>query len=266
MKPLPLLVINSVTFLVVLLFNYLGSSGDYFGSTVGEVSADYQTLLTPAGYAFSIWGLIYLGWLAFLVFQWQGYLTGNSATALLPAGIWFSLANLSNALWVWAWTSGHLWLSLLLIAGLLLALIRLVINFRLELDDVPLRILFWVWWPICIYTGWVILATVLNTSVVLRSLGFSGQPETDTVWAVVILLVAAAIYMLLTLYRNMREAALVGAWGIGAIAVSKWEQAPTIGMLAAAVALMLLVTAGVHGYIHRDTSPLVKMKKGEWKY
>jgi hypothetical protein len=265
MKPLPLLVVNSITFLLVLLFNYLGSSGDYFGSTVGEVSAGYQTLLTPAGYAFSIWGVIYLGWLAFLGFQWQSYLTGSAGSVLLPAGIWFSLANMSNALWVWAWTSGHLWLSLLLITCLLLALIRLVINFRAELDDAPLRILFWVWWPVSIYTGWVILATVLNASVVLKSEGFSGAPEADTLWAALLLVVAAAIYIFLTLKRNMREAALVGAWGTAAIALSKWEQAPTIGILAATVAVILLLIAGIHGFVHRKTSPLLKMKKGEWK-
>ncbi|MDN3690405.1 hypothetical protein [Cyclobacterium jeungdonense] len=265
MKPLPLLLLNTFSFIVVLFFNYLGGAGDFFGNSVGEISSFYQTLLTPSGYAFSIWGLIYLGWLAYLGFQWYGYLSNDYSTALLPAGIWFFLANLSNALWVWAWTSGYLWISLLIIAFLLFSLMRLVIKQGLELGDVPLRTIFWIWWPITIYSGWVILATVLNASIAIKSLESLASPSGEVVWAVIVLLIATGIYLLLTIYRNMREAALVGTWGFAAIAVNQWEQSAVIGILAGILAVVLLVTAGIHGYINRKTAPLVKIQKGEWK-
>ncbi|WP_162339881.1 hypothetical protein [Cyclobacterium salsum] len=265
MKPLPLLLLNTVSFVIVLLFNYLGGAGDYFGNSVGEISSYYQTLLTPSGYAFSIWGLIYLGWLGFLGFQWYGYLSDSDSSSLLPAGIWFFIANLSNVLWILAWTSGYLWLSLLIIGCLLFSLMRLVIKLDLELGDAPLRTVFWIWWPITIYSGWVILATVLNASIALKSLEFLASPDGEVVWAAIVLLIATGIYVLLTLYRNMREAALVGTWGFAAIAVNQWEQSAFIGLLAAILAGVLLVTAGIHGYLNRKTAPLVKIQKGEWK-
>lgn len=265
MKPLPLLLLNTFSFVVVLFFNYLGGAGDFFGNSVGEISSFYQTLLTPSGYAFSIWGLIYLGWLAFLGFQWYGYLSKDYSTALLPVGIWFFIANLSNVLWIWTWTSGYLWLSLLIIACLLFSLMRLVIKLGLELEDAPLRTIFWIWWPITIYSGWVILATVLNASIAIKSVEFSASSNGEVAWAAIVLVVATAIYILLTLYRNMREAALVGTWGFAAIAVNQWEQSAVIGLLAAILAGVLLVTAAIHGYVNRKTAIPAKIQKGEWK-
>jgi len=101
MKALPLLLTNTITFIFTLFINYLGGSGDYFGNSVGDISDDFTTLITPAGYAFSIWGLIYLALVAYLIFQWFGYFKKQNQTSLLPSGIWFIVANLSNALWIY---------------------------------------------------------------------------------------------------------------------------------------------------------------------
>lgn len=265
MKPLPLLLLNTLSFIVVLFFNYLGGSGDFFGNSVGEISSYYPTVLTPSGYAFSIWGLIYLGWFAFLAYQWYGYLSKDYSTALLPAGIWYFAANLSNTVWIWAWTSQHLWLSLLIIACLLFSLMQLVLKMELELGDAPLRSIFWIWWPVTVYSGWVILATVLNASIALKSPEFLTISSGEVVWAAIVLIIATSIYLLLTIYRNMREASLVGAWGFVAIAFNQWQLATSIAVLAVILAGLLLVTAAVHGYINRKTSPMVKIQKGEWK-
>ena len=57
-------ILNITAFIAVLLVNYLSNTGMMNNTTIGEVSAQVNTLFTPAPYAFAIWGLIYLFLLA----------------------------------------------------------------------------------------------------------------------------------------------------------------------------------------------------------
>lgn len=259
MKPFHLLLINSLSLIITLFVNYLGGTGAYLGKSVGEISSLYPTIITPAAYAFSIWGLIYLGLIAFVIYQWYTYYSGKPSVSIIPTGLWLALANSFNACWIWAWTSEYILLSALLISLLLLALIRLVIRLRLELDDAPLQVIFWVWWPVCIYTGWIILATVLNISVWIQNSGFLAETWSEGTWAGLILIVASLIYTGLTYLRNMREAALVGVWGFVAIGMKQWETLPSIGILSVVLAAMLFLIAMLHGYKNRKTSPMAKI-------
>ncbi|MEX2594038.1 MAG: SMP-30/gluconolactonase/LRE family protein [Anditalea sp.] len=164
MKLLFLLLFNSLTFLGMLYVNYFFASGAGGQETVGEVSDKYPTLITPADYAFSIWGLIYLLLIGFLGFQWVKFMKRNTHESLEKAGIWFSLANIFNGLWIVVWINGWLGFSVLIIFLLLFSLIQLVIRLKLEIWDAPKRIIVFVWWPISIYIGWIIIATVTNVS------------------------------------------------------------------------------------------------------
>ena len=60
--------INTVVVLAVIFWNYWSNTGAINGHTVGELSDKYANLFTPAGYAFAIWGLIFLG---LLVLVWS---------------------------------------------------------------------------------------------------------------------------------------------------------------------------------------------------
>ncbi|WP_339718131.1 hypothetical protein [Cyclobacterium amurskyense] len=259
MKPLPLLLTNTLTFIFTLFINYLGGSGNYFGNSVGDISDDFTTLITPAGYAFSIWGLIYLALIAYLIYQWIGYFKNQNDLSLIPSGIWFIVANLSNALWIYVWVNEQILLSVLVILVLLFSLIQLVIRLRLETYDAPLKTIFFVWWPICLYIGWVILATVLTLSVGIKNTGILDDIWTETGWAALVIIVATSIYALLTYYRNMREAALVGAWGITAIAAKQWELNDTLSIVAVVMVGVLVVIVAIHGFINRKTSIPAKM-------
>ncbi|MFM2320422.1 MAG: hypothetical protein RLZZ215_3043, partial [Pseudomonadota bacterium] len=95
-----LLWLNIGSFILMLGLNIASSSGWLNGVTVADISAQYQTLLTPADYAFSIWGLIYLLLIGFLWYQWKTHALGQDEHSLAPAGIWFSLSNLFNGLWI----------------------------------------------------------------------------------------------------------------------------------------------------------------------
>ncbi|WP_020560726.1 tryptophan-rich sensory protein [Thiofilum flexile] len=258
-----LLWLNIATFILMILVNIAGSSGS-FGVNVAEVSARYTTLLTPAGYAFSIWGLIYLLLIGFLAYQWKSHQQGDDAQSLEPASIWFALSNVLNALWIIAWVNHEIGLSALLILGLWGALFQLVVSLRLELWDAPVRIIFWVWWPICIYIGWITLALPLNIAVLLSTAFITPPLFSAETWAILALAAITSAYLLWTQYRNMREASLVAVWGFIAITVHQWQVSITVSLFALVCGALLLSTVVAHALRNQATLPIHKLQRGEY--
>lgn len=252
--------LNTLTLLGAISFNYLVNAG-MLGATVGQVSAQYQTLLTPAGYAFSIWGFIYLALLLFVGYQWYVWAKERKGAEL--TGIWLMLTNVANGFWVYVWIQEYIGLSVFIMFVLLFSLIMLVSRLNMEKWDAPLRIIAFVWWPIVIYLGWMIVVTVTNVAAWLVSIGYSGAPLSPEVWAVIMIGIATAIYLLLLAGRNLREAAVVGVWGLVAIAVKQWEVHPAVVWAALIASGILLLAIGYHGYKNRSTSPVMKWKRGE---
>lgn len=225
----------------------MAGSGQLTGKTIGEISAKYDTLFTPAGYAFSIWGLIYLAVFAFTVFQWSALLRKTNSWVIDQTGIWFIVANLANIAWLFLWLNEALVWSLVAMLILLSALIAMMFRLKMETWDAPLRILAFVWWPWAIYLGWIVVATVANTAAVLTSLGWDGSPFSPQVWTIAVIAVAVAIYVLLIYFRNLRESAVVGVWALIAIAVRQGSANPEIATTAWVAATIILFAAVIHG-------------------
>lgn len=263
MKQTVYLMLNSLTLIFALAMNYLSNTVAFGGKTVGEVSAMYENLFTPAGYAFAIWGLIYILLIAFTVFQWYAWLYLRQDHELKKTGLWFAIGNIANGLWIYAWLNSYLGVSIILMLILLISLIILTFRLRLEIWDAPLRIIAFVWWPVCIYLGWITVATVANFSAFFVSIGWDGGFLSETTWTVVMIAVATFIYIFLIFYRNMREAAMVGVWALIAIAVKQWELNTAIVYAAIIDSAILLIYVGIHGFKNRKASPLWKIKRGE---
>lgn len=256
-KNLILLVFNTFSFLATLYLNYLYGAGVGERKSVGEICNQYDTLITPAGYAFSIWGLIYLLLLSFIVFQWVSFFKNQNQKSLTPSSIWFGLSNIFNGLWIIVWTSEMIFISVLVIFALLICLLILVVKLRLETWDAPLDIIMFVWWPICIYTGWIITASVVNLSVwfVVNDLLLSNQ----VFWTIAVLFIGTGIYLALIRFRNMREAALVGVWAFIAIAIKQWDNQYMIAYASIFFAAVLFLAAGIHAFNNRKTNPFQKI-------
>jgi hypothetical protein len=263
MKQTGLLILNTLTLIFALVLNGLAGSGVFGGRSVGDVSAQYDTLITPAGYAFAIWGIIYLLLILFVGYQWVAWLKNRDDTALKQTGGWFALGNIANGLWIVVWLNEYMALSVALILILLITLIVLTFRLRLEIWDAPVRTIAFVWWPIVFYLGWIVVASVANVSVYLVSIPWQGGFLSPVAWALVMIVIATAIYLLLVFTRNMREAALVGVWAFIAIAARQGSAHPAIGITAWVAAAILLIVIAWHGYRNRTTSPMEKIKRGE---
>ncbi|MBA3770315.1 MAG: tryptophan-rich sensory protein, partial [Blastocatellia bacterium] len=83
----------------VIIFNALAASGRLFGVDTGDVSNRYPTVITPAGYAFSIWSLIYLGLVAFSIYQ----LLPVQLAKFRGVRTMYLLSCVFNCAWLFAW-------------------------------------------------------------------------------------------------------------------------------------------------------------------
>jgi len=247
---------NLSSLLIALFVSYFVNTKGGRTPSIAEISFQYDNLLTPAGYAFAIWGLIYPALFAFAVFLFfkPGYYVRE-------IGWWFVLANLANAAWVIVFTHNMPGLSVLLMVVIFLALLKIVLNTNMERWDAPFPVIGFIWWPVSLYFGWINVALIANIAAWLTSAGWDGAPLNPVIWAVLILMVAAIVFITMIWKRNMREYAFTGVWGITAIAVKNWENNPQVAGMAIVVAIIIFVNAAAHGYKNRATAPFLKRSK-----
>ena len=250
---------NAFLFVSMVIVNYLSNTGLLNNTTIGEVSGGLRTLFTPAGYAFSIWGIIYLLVLGFVIYQGRSLFNSKKEDAFVETtGVWFIISCLANISWVFSWIYEYTGLSCLFIFILLGSLLKIVWNNRMELWDAPLPTILFLWWPFVIYSGWVTVASIANVSAYLVKINWDGFGLSPVIWTVIMIGIALIINLWITWTRNMREFALVGAWALIAIAVVNLDTEITVAYTAAISAGILIVSSSIHGFLNRDTNPFVK--------
>jgi hypothetical protein len=231
-------------------------------TTIGKVSNDYRSLFTPAGYTFAIWGIIYLLLFGFAIYQGRSLVKEvKNDDFVLKTGWWFVLSCLFNSLWVFAWIYEYTGLSCVLIFLLLISLLKIVINNRMELDDKPFPIIAFVWWPFVIYSGWVTVASIANVSTYLIKIRWDGYGISELTWTISLIIVAVIINLVVTWKRNMREFAVIGVWALVGIANANSITNEVVTAIAFVGAAILLISVAMHGYKNRATNPFEKFKQ-----
>ncbi len=261
MKQKKLALLNFLSVIIVIGVNYISQAIRINETTIGEVSNKYFNLFTPAGYAFAIWGLIFFGLLAYGIFQIRRAFSDKSNGFIEQTGYWFIIANLLNCTWVFAFAYEYTGLSVLIMLGILFSLIKIILKTNMERWDAPIEIIAFVWWPICIYSGWIAVATIANIAAYLAKLNWDGGFLSETVWTLVMIAVATLLNLIMIQKRNMREFALVGVWAIFAIYVRHKDEIASIAYTALAGSLILMAAIAWHGFQNRKTSPLIKLRE-----
>jgi hypothetical protein len=252
---------NLLVILGVIAWNYGANAAGINGNTVGSISDRINSLFTPAGYAFSIWGLIYLGLIAHGIYQVRlAFSSSVHDEVIARVGPWLIIANLANAAWIWFWLNERTGISVLMMVVILVSLVILIIRLDMERWDAPIGILAWVWWPFCLYSGWIAVATIANVAAWLDSINWNFL-FSEVTWAVIMIIVAAILNLLMILTRNMREFAAVGIWALVAISVRHWGEIPALQWAALISSIILFVAVSIHGYRNRASNPLVKWQQ-----
>lgn len=243
---------NIVALIVTVVVNYLSNTGIFNNNTMASVSADYQNYFTPSGYAFSIWGLIYLLLGAFVIYQARGLNGRREVPAVVEKVGWlFVISCVANSAWVVAWLYDFTGLSVLIMITLLVTLLLIVIRTRMEMDVLPIKKIALTWWPFAIYLGWISVALIANVAAYFTKIGWDGFGLSPVLWTVVMICVAGLVYIALTWKRNLRESAMVGVWALIAVAVANWGTTPAVVNAALIVSAVILVSSGIHAYQNR---------------
>lgn len=254
-------ILNTIIVVSVIYWNYWSNTGAINGTTVGEVSDRYANLFTPAGYAFIIWGLIFLGLLVLAGNQLRlAFRGGEHADSIVKIGPWLSIANVANGLWVWFWLHEQPGICVLLIFLILFSLMRIVLGLNMERWDAPLSVIATTWWPICVYSGWVAVASIANVAAWLASLQWSAVLS-EVQWTVVMISIAGVLNLLLIFTRSMREFAAVGVWATVAIAVRHWDVMPVLQWTSLFWTVVLTVVILYHAYKNRHYSPFLRRER-----
>ncbi|MBX3266840.1 MAG: tryptophan-rich sensory protein [Acidobacteria bacterium] len=217
--------------LLTIGFNWLAAAGMVGGVTPAEISAKYPTAVTPAGYAFSIWSLIYLGMIAYSVYQ----LSSNASPQARSIRWLYVVTCLLNCGWIYFWHHDYIAVCLGLIAGLAFTLF--LINQKLK--DVSTTRDFWLTKaPFGLYFGWVTAATLVNFAILLAS----RNVETGTLFAVGLILVAGTFGILFRVTLRNYIYPLAIAWAVTAISVKQSGQTAIVATGAFVVIVCLIAT------------------------
>jgi len=230
-----------VTFLTTVTVNSYANISVIGTMSVGEISDSFQNFFTPAGYVFSVWGVIYLSLLGFSIYQ---VLPSQREKPLMRRIGWlFILTNIFNGTWIFAWQFLLFPLSWVIIVGLLITLLLIYRQLDAERGRVGIAQKLFVHVPFSLYTAWVTVATIANTTILLQDLGFNGGPIAPQIWSAVIIVVGATIagYVIYT----RRDIAFTGVivWAYAGIVnnyLSTEIVAYTAGAMAAAVVIVLI--------------------------
>lgn len=236
-------IIPILSLIVVLIVNFLANYLPIGGRTTGEISDTYPTLFTPAGFTFSIWGVIYSFLIAYVIYQ---VLPRNRDNKIFDRiNRHFVINCAANTAWIFAWHYELITLALVLMVVILSSLIGIyrhilpqkVTRFR---DRLFMRV------PFSLYLGWITVATLANISVEQSVLEMDDWFMTKTVWVFVELALAGAIATVMVIrYRDPIFGGVV-AWAAYGI-TDKQVETPEVAGAAAAIMILVLVILIIEG-------------------
>lgn len=232
---LPRQILNVVAFGIVITVNALANALPINGVTSGAVSDMYPTLITPAGYVFSIWGLIY-AWLAVFT-SYQALPAQRDNPRLQRLGSAFAVSCACNAAWLFAWHHQRIALAWALIVALLVTL--MVCYERLRGGPASRGERFALLLPFSVYLGWVTVATTANTAILLVDLGVDGGAAAPW-WGAVAIAAATAVGLTVLVRRADSVFCLVLVWAFAGIAVAQGGRSGVVLATTALASLALL--------------------------
>ena len=235
-----------VIVIATIVVNGLATALPLNGQTTGEISDRFQVFFVPAGYVFSIWGLIYLGLSAYAIYQALPAQAANPRIKRI--GSFFVLSSLANIAWIFLWHYEQFPLTLAAMLTLLVSLIAIYLHLDIGRARFPLTVKWTVQIPFSIYLGWITVATIANVTSLLDYLNWGGWGIRPEVWTVIMLVAGLAIASAVSLTRGDVAYMLVLIWAFTGIAV-KHQGTALVATTAWIVSGLVLVMLGLGVYL-----------------
>jgi benzodiazapine receptor len=241
---MPLYLLSIIAYLLVVAVNGLANALPINGQTTGDIANRIEVLFTPAGYVFSIWGLIYALLAVWLVRQFPRERRDLPVyTSVRPL---FILSCALNVLWIFCWHYNFFLVSVFVMLGLLVTLILIYLRIKAN-DPAYLDLL-----PFSVYLGWISVATVANISYVLVDNEWSGWGWSAQTWTVIMMFVATILAYLFLRTQQDRAYVLVFVWALFGIGVANYGEYEKVSNVAFGLANVLLLTLLANVFVIRN--------------
>lgn len=235
------IIINWVLFILVIATNALANILPINGYNTGQISGFYPNYFVPAGFTFSIWGIIYLLLLNYSIsytyfsFKKQKFPEIKKYLDAIAPYYWFTC--ILNAGWILAWHYLQVVASVLIMLAFLVSLIKVFMIMQQEALTIKPLYQFLIKTPFSVYLGWISVATITNITALLVHLHWNGFGIDPINWTILMIAIAIVlgIYFIVQYKSIAYPLVLIWAlWGIKAAQGPRNEwinQVTVIGIL-----------------------------------
>lgn len=235
-------VCNLTAIIAAFSFNVLSNIAPINDLSIGEISNTlFQgVLITPANYAFAIWGVIYLGLISFGIYQALPAQRENPH--LRKMGYLLVFSSLFQIIWVILFQYRLFAWSLLAMLGILLSLAAIYLRLEIGKKSVSRSNKWLIHVPLSIYFGWISVATIVNVALVLYNLNWNGWGISAEWWTLILLLIGTSVAAKIGMERSDRAYVGVFIWAFVAIGMRHLDKLIiAVGAFVLAIALLLLL-------------------------
>ncbi|MCS7108286.1 MAG: tryptophan-rich sensory protein [Sulfolobales archaeon] len=231
-----------ISYVITLAVNWAAAWTMFIGGiSTAEVSNKYPTLITPEGYVFAIWGVIYFLLGIFVIMAIVDSKSRHIITGRVA--VLFPTVNLLNVLWIFLWHNYLLDLTLVVIYLLFISLLILYRSIDVRLFKISFRDWLVYQLPFSTYLAWIVVALTANTAVYLVSVSWDMLGLSDEVWAVFIVALTTIIASAAGLSERDPMFPLVLLWAL--TGVKPGGQYGTLNMTLFIAIIVLAVTSTI---------------------
>jgi hypothetical protein len=224
----------------MITVNVLANALPLNGQNSGEISDQFDVYFTPAGYVFSIWGLIYIAVILYSIYQALPAQQTNPTLRAIAPLYWLSSA--ANIVWLFLWHYNVFYPTILAMGVLLGSLIAIYLRLDVGRVQVSTGMKAFVHLTFSLYLGWITVATIANITVLLWLANWNGFGISAQSWTAVMLAVIVGIAGIATVTRNDTVYLLVLVWAMIGIAV-KHPDVTLVAMSAITAASLVALLA-----------------------
>jgi hypothetical protein len=246
-KNLLLIMGNSIAVIATIVVNALAVILPLNGKTTRELSDAIPNLFTPEGITFSIWSIIYLFLIIFMLYQILDLVKKekHDMTYIEKIGGWFIIASLANILWIFLWHYEQVTLSLVAMLILFISLLMIYLSLNIGLSITSLKEKIAVHTTISIYLGWITVATIANVTAVLVKLNVGELVLGQATWTIIVIAVATLITLLILVRRKDIAYSLIIIWALIGIILKRLNTDPIYTNIAITATIAILIIIGV---------------------
>jgi len=213
--------LNLVLYVTMITVNALANILPINGKNTGEISGSYPNLFAPAALTFSIWGVIYILLLLFVIYDiYAAFGKKNLKTINVTSSLVFGATCLLNSLWIFAWHYELIFLSVIIMLALLSSLIYL--SFLIDKQNITgFSGTLAIKTSVSVYFGWISVATIANITVLLVSLNWDGFGVPENIWSIVMISAGTLLAALMLIKNKDIAYSLVVIWAYCGIIIKR---------------------------------------------